>query len=100
MSLVALDLALGPSHEVVIVGVLYEDDTKALVRPLAEAFRPRASVLLKALDDPDEVERVVRLAPFAAGHEPLEGRAAAYVCSNFACQRPTSDASDMLALLD
>jgi uncharacterized protein YyaL (SSP411 family) len=99
MSLVALDLALGPSNEVVIAGDRTADDTEALLKALRGAYRPRTGVLFRS-SDPSEVSRLESLAPFASGQEPVAGRAAAYVCRDFVCHRPTSDASEMLSLLD
>jgi uncharacterized protein YyaL (SSP411 family) len=37
--------------------------------------------------------------PLLEGREPLDGRAAAYVCEHFACRRPVSDPQDLRALL-
>ncbi len=99
MSLVALNLALGPAHEVVVVGGPADSDTRALLDALASDFRPCTAVLLKPVGDQADADRIAKMAPFTAGHELSEGRAAAYVCSEFVCQRPTNDASEMLALL-
>ena len=98
MWLVALDLDLGPTREVVIAGPRGRADTERLLAVAREGFRPRTSVLLKPPDG-DEGARLETLAPFTVGHAPLEGAAAAYVCSGFACRRPTSDASEMRAAL-
>jgi len=97
MSLVALDLALGPSHEVVIVAG--DESATTLLEPLNRGYRPRDAILFKGSGDDGQRERLARIAPFLAHHEPPDGRAAAYVCSDFQCQRPTSDASEMLRLL-
>jgi uncharacterized protein YyaL (SSP411 family) len=37
--------------------------------------------------------------PLLEGRTPLDGRAAAYVCENFACQRPVSEPEELRALL-
>ena len=98
MSLVALDLALGPTHEVVVVGDGGSEDTQALLNALQTEYRPRIATLFKEVGD-EAGDRLGELAPFSASHGLIDGRAAAYVCSDFACQRPTQDSSEMLALL-
>lgn len=97
-ALIALDLALGPSHEVVIMGEPTASDTKDLLRSVHMHFLPHTVLLLYPLQ-PEQQAAVVALAPFVHGLQQQNGRATAYVCSNFACQRPTNSAEEMLAAL-
>jgi len=97
MSLVALDLELGPSREVVIAGSRRAADTTELLEILRQGYRPRTAVLLRP-DDAAEIARLDMLAPFASSHVRQE-RASAYVCERFACQRPTTDAVELLRLI-
>ena len=53
-------------------------------------FRPH---LVLAGGEPDGV-------PLLEGREPVDGRAAAYVCEHFACQRPVTEPGELEALLD
>ena len=72
-------------------------DTRALARALAAPFLPRQVVLMRPAGEAGA--RVADLAPYTRGQSALGGRATAYVCRDFACELPTTDASRMLDLL-
>jgi uncharacterized protein len=95
--LVGLDFGLGPSHEIVIVGRPGTDDTNRFVRALRSRFIPNKVVLLKPMGE--EASEITRLAPYTEAYTAEEGRTSAYVCSNYACQLPTTDSLEMLRLL-
>ncbi|MHC1578531.1 MAG: thioredoxin domain-containing protein, partial [Dehalococcoidia bacterium] len=78
--MVALDLKIGPCHEVVIAGSARSIDTKAMVRALRMPFLPNKVVLL----NPGEQEspEIAQLAPFVRNQTSIEGKATAYVCLN------------------
>ena len=81
----ALDFHFAPVKEVALVG----DGREPLERVVRERFRPH---LVLAGGEPDGV-------PLLEGREPVDGRAAAYVCERFACQRPVTDPAELDALL-
>ncbi|HTO24220.1 MAG TPA: thioredoxin domain-containing protein [Spirochaetia bacterium] len=95
--LTAADFAAGPSFEVVIAGDPDAADTRALLAALRGAWHPNAVVLLAPTGEGREV--IAKLAPYAAAMQPINGKAAAYVCRNFTCSLPTSDPQVMLGLL-
>jgi uncharacterized protein YyaL (SSP411 family) len=82
----AIDFHLAPVKEVALVG----DGIEPLERVVRERFRPH---LVLAGGRADGV-------PLLAGREPVDGRAAAYVCEHFACQRPVTEPAELAALLD
>ncbi len=94
----ALQRGAGPSLEVVIAGKPGADDTSELISTVREMYLPQAAVLLVP---PGESGATIRkLAPFAEGYEPIEGKAAAFVCRHFTCQLPTTDPAKLSALLE
>ncbi len=93
----ALEFALGPSREVVIVGDPAADDTREMLRALGRAYVPNAVVVLRPAGD-DEPE-IVELAEYTRGLSQVGGRATAYVCERFSCRAPTNDVREMLASL-
>jgi uncharacterized protein len=82
----AIDFALADVREVALVG----DDRAPLEQVVRETFRPH---LVLAGGEPDGV-------PLLEGRSPVDGRAAAYVCEHFTCQRPVTEPDDLRALLD
>ena len=84
----AIDLEVGPSREVALVG----PELGPLAAVVRGELRPRL-VLAGAAAASDAV-------PLLAGRRPVDGRAAAYVCERFACLRPVTEPDDLAALLD
>ncbi len=95
--LVALDFALGPSYEVVIIGSPQAKDTKAMFKSLREKFIPNKVVLFKPAEE--ESVEIIGLVEFTKNLKAIEGKATAYVCQNYSCQLPTTDPVKMLGLL-
>ena len=87
----AIDFATGPSVEVAIVGRRDDPGRQALLAALREEYLPRAVVA--AAEPGDGADQVVDL---LLSRDLVDGRAAAYVCVNHACQMPVTDAGEML----
>lgn len=96
--LIALDFALGPSYEVVIVGNAQAEDTAKMFKALRKKFIPDEVVLFR----PSGVEypEIARIAEFTREMSSLDGIATAYVCRNHVCNLPTTDVEKMLKQLD
>ena len=93
----ALLRASGPSLEVVIAGEPDADDTRSLLAVVRSNAPTHASVLFVP---PGAAGAPLRaLAPFAESYEPVDGRAAAYVCRDFSCRLPTTDPGELAELL-
>jgi uncharacterized protein len=81
----ALDFHLSPTREVALAGA----DTAPLADVVRSEFRPHIVV---AGGEPDGV-------PLLEGRDEVDGRAAAYVCEHFACQRPVTEPEELASLL-
>ena len=95
--LCGLDLALGPSREIVVVGAPEDPDTQKLLGPLRERFLPRDSVVFRPPDAGSAA--IFELVPYAKTMTAVGGRPTAYVCSGFHCESPTTDPEVLLAAL-
>jgi uncharacterized protein YyaL (SSP411 family) len=88
----ALDRYLAVPQEVAIVGRPGDEDTEALLRVVRRAYLPNTAVALRR---PKEGEEVAELIPLLQGRMALDGKATAYVCERFACQRPVATPEDL-----
>ncbi len=95
--LCALDFGVGPSYEVVIAGRPGAAGTTRMLQALRGRFIPNKVVLLRPSES--EPPPVTRIARFTESQKSMDGKATAYVCVNYACKAPTTDAQEMLASL-
>ncbi len=95
--LVAVDFGIGPSYEVVIVGKSGANDTEEMLEALRSRFIPNKVTLFR----PTEIEtpHIDKLAEYLKYQVSLDGKATAYVCTNFACKEPTTEVDKMLELI-
>ncbi len=94
MLLAALDLALAPSQEVVIVGRTDSADTRTMLTTLRKNYFPNAVILFKPAEE--EKPAISNYAGFLEFMSAIDNKATAYVCTNFKCNFPTSDPVKML----
>jgi uncharacterized protein YyaL (SSP411 family) len=95
-ALCALDLYLGPSREVAIVGDPADGRTGALVdEVLGERFLPNVVLAVGHPDDDDAREAV----PLLRDRPQIDGRPTAYVCERFACGLPVSTPEELAGQL-
>ncbi len=81
----AVDFYLAPVREVAIVG----PSPEPFLRVVRSEFRPH---IVLAGGEHDGV-------PLLEGREPVDGRAAAYVCEHFICKAPVTEPEELAALL-
>jgi uncharacterized protein YyaL (SSP411 family) len=86
-ALQACDFYLARVHEVALVGS--GEAFSAMARVLRASYRPHVVLAGGTADG----------VPLLAGREPVDGRAAAYVCEGFVCQAPVTTADDLAAAL-
>ncbi|MEX2168153.1 MAG: thioredoxin domain-containing protein [Pirellulales bacterium] len=83
--LLAFDLQLGPTPELVLLAGDARDGQAALAQ-IQKHFMPRKVLAARTLDA--TVDRSPLLEPLLAGKTPVNGHATLYVCENHACQAP------------
>jgi uncharacterized protein YyaL (SSP411 family) len=93
--LCSLDLYLGPSAEVALIGELRAGD---MMEMLDAVWRPYAPNKVVAAAEPEDVE-ATRIVPLLVDRPQVDGKATAYVCRNYICEAPTTEPSEVARLL-
>ena len=93
--LCAMDYALSTPKEVVVVGDKEDAGTRALLAAVHSRFIPNKVVAGMASEDDPMAEKLGLL----EGRVLVDGRPTAYVCQNYACQLPVTDAVALLEQL-
>jgi uncharacterized protein YyaL (SSP411 family) len=95
--LVSLDFSLSKPRQIVIAGKIGNAETKTLLKEVHRHFLPNKILLLadggkgqKYLGEKNEAVRAMST---------VDGKAAAYVCENFTCKAPVTDANALADLL-
>jgi uncharacterized protein YyaL (SSP411 family) len=96
--LAALDFALGPAREIVIVSEERDEEASRMAREATRRFLPRTVVLWNV---PSQREALREFAPGAAAYDAVyKGKATAYVCENFSCRAPVTTVGELAVSLE
>ena len=90
----ALDFELATPQEIAIVGALGFQDTAALLTTVRSRFRPNTVVAVREPGTREAVQPAL-----LRSRNMIEGRATAYVCERYACQRPVTAARELAGQL-
>ena len=91
----ALDIALGPSFEIVIAGRTDDAEARAMRSAVGRHFIPSKVMIFRPADV--IAPPVDTLTGFTATFSPVDDRAAAWVCTSHACGMPVHDIPSLLA---
>jgi uncharacterized protein YyaL (SSP411 family) len=92
----ALDFHLSTPKEIVVVGEPGEAATLALLREVWSRYLPN-KIVAPTREGDTEAASVV---PLLRERTRIDGRATAYVCENYTCQRPVNEPGELAAQLD
>jgi hypothetical protein len=89
----ALEFYLGTTKEIAIIGDKQDEATKALLAAVHTKYLPHKVLMVANAGEGGEKY------PLLTDRPQIEGKPTAYVCQNYACQRPVTTAEDLAALL-
>jgi uncharacterized protein YyaL (SSP411 family) len=95
--LVALDYSLGKPRQIVIAGERDKTDTKKLLNEVRTHYLPNATLVLA--DQGEGQEYLGEKLEAVRAMKKVDKKAAAYVCENFTCKAPVTDATKLRKLL-
>jgi hypothetical protein len=82
-------------EEIAIVGAADDPATRALVKAVYGLYLPNKVIARVDLSD----EKASKGLPLLAGKTLIDGKPAAYVCRNYSCQKPVTQAEDLRSQL-
>jgi uncharacterized protein YyaL (SSP411 family) len=91
--LCAADFAVGPTHEIAIIGDTQHADTKELLNTLWKSFRPRQVTAISNYPPESDAPALLKDRPL------LNGLPTAYVCQGFVCLQPVNSPTEMESLI-
>ena len=97
MLLAALSAYHAGTPQLVIVGDPAAQDTNSLYEVVRHRYRPTTIVVPVV---PQSLDKTAALLPWIAGMKMVDGRATAYLCRDFTCESPTTEAGELARLLD
>jgi uncharacterized protein YyaL (SSP411 family) len=96
LMLVAADFLRARPRQILLAGAKNDPATLELAREVWRRFLPQRVLLLV---DPAAREALAAQLPVAAQVAPIDGKAAAYVCENYACRLPVTEGKQLAELL-
>jgi len=96
--MMAAMFALYPTREIVFAGSRENRDVMDMIDAFNDAFAPNTVTLLHS--DDEEGKQLEQMVPYIRDQKPVDGKATAYVCENFACRAPIVDKDELLKLFD
>jgi hypothetical protein len=95
--LLALDFALGPTYEIIVVGNPDTDETKNMLKTIRKHYAPNAVVLFRTSEKTTETPAILK---HVADYKLIGEKATAYVCQNQTCKQPTNNVTKLIELLN
>jgi len=93
-ALIGYDFGFGPSFEIVISSNEYDHYAHMMVKEIRKCYQPAKIVLVKTVSN-----NLQNIAPYVSGQNPINGKAAVYLCRNFSCDLPIADYKNIREVL-
>ena len=89
--LVGLDFAIGPSYEIILTGEKNTKEASLFLSIIEDRFIPNKIILfISSAEDP-----INKIIPYLINYEVQGKKITVYVCENYTCNLPVSDAGEL-----
>ena len=95
--MMALNLLLDTTFEVVIAGEAHSPETQEFMQALKDRYLPHVMTILRPTDTDNPA--ITAIAPFTRYQTTLQEKTTAYVCEAQSCKRPVTTVGEMLKQL-
>lgn len=96
MLMCGIDFAEGPSYEIVLTGTPESGDTGKFLDVIYKKYLPNKVVLFKP---DDESQDITKIAGYTSDQKSVDNKLTVYVCVNFSCKKPVTEAEELKELL-
>ncbi|NOY40770.1 MAG: thioredoxin domain-containing protein [Planctomycetes bacterium] len=98
--LIAVDLRLGPTYEMVLAGDLADETSRTAVAELHRRYLPNKVLVFAAANQQGAAKPSEALADLLLGKSMLKDAPTLYVCEGFTCQAPAQGLEEITHALD
>lgn len=95
--LCGLEITINKKYEIVVTGETGSADTSEMLSVLDEKYTPNAVVILK---NSQNASQLAEFAPFIEPLKPVDNKATAYICSDYACGKAITDPKELSSMLE
>ena len=101
MLMCALLFETYPPFEIVIAtDDIKAESTKTMLDAINKVYFPNKIIILREGKADASAPEICKIAKFAKKQKPIDSKATAYICVNFACRQPITSVKEMLKLLE
>jgi uncharacterized protein YyaL (SSP411 family) len=93
----ALDFAIGPTSEIIIIEGKNKADTNKFLNEIRNKYLP--NLISIKISNKDEKKSIMKLCPYLKNYKLIENKTTVYLCENHQCKKPTTKANNLKELL-
>jgi len=94
----ALDFALGPNFEIIIIEGKNKTETNKFINEIRNQYLPN-TISIK-ISSKDEKKSIIELCSYLKNYEIIENKTTVYLCENYQCKKPITNLKNLKELFN